>query len=207
MGRRKKWKVDLLSGQAAARLLLGSLFLAGSVFGCVAAGFINDAGGTLLESMESYTALLVRNEVSVQFWRVLWDTAQVPVLTLLLGFTALGVLGIPVLFAVRGFLLCYAISAFYRMFGLLGLLPAFCLFGISALVWLPVVFQLGVQGLLGSYGLLRRVMGDGRYPLRYDGAYLVRCGLCAAAICLCAGIECLAVPALLQRIVGIFSAG
>lgn len=207
MGRRKKWKVDLLSGQAAARLLLGGLFLAGSVFGCVAAGLIDDANGALFESMNSYMSLLARHEVSAQFWRVLWETAQVPVLTLLLGFTALGVLGIPVLFAVRGFLLCYAISAFYRMLGLSGLLPAFCLFGVSALVWLPVVFQLGVQGLLGSYGMLRRVMGDGRYPLRYDGAYLLRCGLCAAGICLCAGVECLVVPALLQRIVGLFSAG
>ena len=207
MGRRKKWKVDLLSGQAAARLLLGSLFLAGSVFGCVAAGFIDDANGSLFESVDSYMALFSQTELAVPFWRVLWETARVPMLILLLGFTALGVLGIPLLFAVRGFLLCYAISAFYRMLGVSGLLPAVCLFGISALVWLPVLFQLGVQGLLGAYGLLRRVMGDGRYPLRYDGAYLIRCGLCAAAICLCAGIECLVVPALLQRIVGLFSAG
>lgn len=207
MGRRKKWKVDLLSGQAAARLLLGSLFLMGSVFGCVAAGFIDDANGLLFESMGGYRTLFAWTEGTAQFWRVLWEAAQVPGLTLLLGFTALGVLGIPVLFAVRGFLLCYAICAFYRILGILGLLSAFCLFGISALVWLPVLFQLGVQGLLGAYSLLRRVMGDGRYPLRYDGPYLIRCGLCAAAICLCAGIECLVVPVLLQKVAGLFPAG
>lgn len=204
MGRRKKWKVDLLSGQAAALVLLGSLFLAGSVAGCVCAGLIDDQGGALLGYVRGYLELLARDGVAVRFFGVLWETARFPMAAFLLGFTALGVVCIPVLFAVRGFLLCYAISAFCRLLGPSGLVPAFFLFGLSALIWLPVLFQLGVQGVLGAYGLLRRAMGDGRYPLRYDGGYLLRCGLCAAALCLCAGVEYLAVPALLQGIAGAF---
>lgn len=207
MGRRKKWKVDLLSGRAAALILLSGFFLAGSVAGCVCAGLIDDSGGALLGYVRGYLELLAQDGVPGRFLSVLWEMSRFPLAAFLLGFTALGVVGLPVLFAVRGFLLCYAVSAFCRLLGSGGLLPGFVLFGFSALVWLPVLFQLGVQGLLGSYGLLRRAMGDGRYPLRYDGGYLACCGMCAAALCLCAGMEYLAVPALLQRIAGAFVPG
>lgn len=207
MARRKKWKVDLLSGQAAALLLLSGLFLAGCIAGCVAAGLISDPGGALLDYVRGYLELLASGGMSVRFLGVLWQTVRFPLAAFLLGFTALGVVGLPALFAVRGFLLCYAVSAFYRLLGPVGLVPGFVLFGLSALVWLPVLFQLGVQGLLGSYGFLRRAMGDGRYPLRYDSGFLARCGLCAAALCLCAGLEYLLVPVLLQGIAGMFIPG
>ena len=207
MGRRKKWKVDLLSGQAAALILLSGLFLVGGVIGCVAAGRIADPAGALLSYVRGYLELLSQDGLSPRFWSILWETVRFPLAAFLLGFTALGVAGLPVLFAVRGFLLSYAICVFYRLLGPAGLVPGFVLFGLSALVWMPVLFQLGVQGLLGSYGLLRRAMGDGRYPLRYDGGYLARCGMCAAALGLCAVVEYLAVPALLKGITGILLPG
>ena len=207
MGRRKKWKLDLLSGQAAALMLLGVLFLVGSVAGCICAGLIDDSGGALLDYVSGYLDLLARNGVSGHFLSVLWETIRFPLAALLLGFTALGVVGLPVLFLARGFLLCYAVSAFYRLLGPTGLVPAFFLFGLSAMIWLPVLFQFGVQGVLGSYGMLRRSLGDGRYPLRYSSAFWVRCGLCAAALCLCAWVEYLAVPMLLQGMNGVFLPG
>jgi len=207
MGRRKKWKVDLLSGQAAALILLSGLFLAGSVVGCVAAGRMADPTGALLTYVRGYLELLAQNGLSTRFWSVLRETVRFPLAAFLLGLTALGVAGLPVLFAVRGFLLSYAVCVFYRLLGLTGLVSGFVLFGLSALIWMPVLFQLGVQGLLGSYGLLRRAMGDGRYPLRYDGGYLARCGICAAALGLCAVVEYFAVPSLLTGIAGVFLPG
>lgn len=207
MGRRKKWKVDLLSGRAAGLVLLGIFFLLGSTVGCICAGFIDDPGGMLLDYVRGYLTLLAQGDVAGRFLPILWEISFVPILVFVLGLTALGVVGLPALFAVRGFLLCYAVSAFYRLLGLRGLLPAFLLFGLSALIWLPVLFQLGVQGLLGAYGLLRRTMGDGRYPLRYNGGYLLCCGICVAALCLCAGVECLVTPVLLQKIAWMFGSG
>lgn len=207
MARRRKWKVDLLTGQAAALLLLSGLFLGGSVAGCVCAGLIRDPGGALMDYVRVYLKLLGSEGVSVPFLSVLWRMMRIPLLVLFLGLTALGVVGLPVLFAVRGFLLCYAVSAFYRLLGLSGLAASFVLFGVSALVWLPVLLQLGVQGLVGSYGLLRRATGDGRYPLCYHSGFLVRCSLCAAALFLCAVLEYLLVPVLLQGIAGVFSPG
>jgi len=207
MGRRKKWKVDLLSGQAAALILLSFLFLAGSVAGCIAARLIRDPSGALLDYMQGYLGLLAHGGITFRFVHVLWETVRFPLVVALFGFTALGVVGLPALFAMRGFLLCYAVSAFYRMLGPSGLVPGFFLFGLSALIWMPVLFQLGVQGLLGAYGLLRRAMGDGRYPLRYNGGFLACCGICAVALCVCAMLEYLVIPILLQQITGMFMSG
>ena len=207
MGRRKKWKVDLLSGQAAALILLSTSFLAGSVIGCVTAGLIHDPSGALIEYVRGCIELMAHGGATPRFLPVLWDILRFPVVAVLLGFTALGIAGLPVLFAVRGFLLSYAVSVFYRILGFTGLVLGFILFGFSALVWMPVLFQLGVRGLLGAYGFFRRTMGDGRYPMRYNGSFLICCGVCAAFACLCAMLECLAVPILLQRVSGIFFSG
>ena len=207
MARRKKWRVDLFYGRSAAMVLLACLFALGSVAGCISAGLICDPGGDLLNYVRGYLALAAEDGARLHFLGVFWQLVRVPVLALLLGLTALGVVGIPVLFGAKGFALCYAISAFYRLLGPVGLAPAFVLFGLSALVWLPAMFGLGGQGMLSSYGFLRRAMGDGRYPLGYDGGFLLRCGICAAALCLCVVIEYLAVPALLQEIAGVFLPG
>jgi len=99
------------------------------------------------------------------------------------------------------------VTIFYRLLGLNGLVPGFFLFGFSALIWMPVLFQLGVQGLLSSYGLLRRAMGDSRYPLCCDGRFLISCGICAVALCASAMMECCVVPALLQHVTGMFFSG
>lgn len=207
MGRRKKWNVDLLSGRTAALILLSVLFLIGGIAGCFFAGLIRDTGDVLADYLWGCLDQLSQSGISGRFLSVLWEIVRFPLLTVLLSFTALGVVGLPFLFAVRGFLLCYAISVFYRLFGAEGLILALVLFGLSAFIWLPVLLLLGRQGWLGAYGLLRRAMGDGRCPLGYNGRYFTCCGLCAAALCLCAGMEYLAVPILLQRITGAFFPG
>ena len=108
----------------------------------------------------------------------------------------MGVIGLPVLFAVRGFLFSFSVACFCRLFGGAGLIPALFLFGLPALLWAPALFVLGAQGMLGAYGLLRRVTGDSRYPLSYDTAYGVRCALCGGAVMLCVILELSIVPVL-----------
>lgn len=207
MGRRKKWDVELFDGQTAAGILLAALFLLGSVAGCVAAGTIRDPAGELLDYVRYYVTLAAGDGFSPRVLALLWRTVRIPLLVIMLGVTALGVAGIPLLFVLKGFALCYAVSVFYRLLGLSGLLLGGVLFGLSALVWLPVLFGLGERGLPGAYGLLRRATGDGRYPLGYNGGTLICCGICAAALCLCVGIEYFVVPMLLQKIAGILLTG
>lgn len=203
MGRRKKWKVDLLSGRAAALCLLSVLFFAGSVAGCVAAGVIRDDGGVLAEYLHNYLNALQQDGALIRAFPVLWQVIRFPLAVFLLGLTALGVAAIPVLFAVRGFALSYAVSALFRILGVQGLLLAFVLFGVSALLWMPALFELGVQGLLGSYGLFRRIGGDSRYPLCYGGRFFARSGVCAIVLGLCAGTEYVVVPLFLRMIAGV----
>lgn len=96
---------------------------------------------------------------------LVWDTVRWPLLALLLGFTALGLLGLPLLFVVRGFLLAFSIASFVRLFGGVGCLLALLVFGVSGALSVPVLFVLGVQGLLAARVLAGRVWGMGK-PLR-----------------------------------------
>ena len=92
------------------------------------------------------------------------------------------------------------LSVLMLVIGVVTLAAGAIVFGLPALIWLPVLFQLGVQGLLASYALLRRALGEGRYPLRYGRRYLARCGVCALALAGCAAVEYFAVPVLLAAV-------
>lgn len=199
MKKPRRLKVNLLSGRSVALGLLGVLFLTGSIAGCLAAGLLKaEDNGALLERLEGYLTLL-RSGAGGQFLPVLWRTVRVPLAAFLLGLTAIGLIGLPVLFAVRGFCLSYAVAVFYRLMGMQGLALGACLFGLSALVWLPALLELGITGFTGSYGLLRRVTGDSRYPLPAGGGrYWLRCGFCAGALLVCVGIEYILIPALIR---------
>ena len=129
---------------------------------------------------------------------MLWGQAKYVLAALVLGLTALGALGLPVLFGVRGFFLSFPAACFCRVFGGRGLLPAFVLFGLPALLWAPALFLAGVQGLLSAQQLLRRVLGDGRGGLPISAAWWCRAGLCAG-LALAAGLlEYWVVPVLLR---------
>lgn len=200
---RKKWNVDLLSGDGAAAALLFVLFLLGSILGCVAAGMVDPGHGpALLRQVRGCLAA-----EGLRFSRVLWQTVRFPLAVIVFGFTAFGVAGLPLLFLARGFLACYAASLFYRFLGFPGMAFAFVLFGLGALIWLPACLHLGAQGMVSAYGLLRRAFGDGRYPLHLRGAYFIRSGVCAALLCVCAAAECFLVPLLLQSAAALVAAG
>lgn len=191
MGRQGKIMLDVPSGTLAAMAVLGMAFLLGGGAGCLLGGMVNGAGGSALSDyLQTYLTLAQDGtEGAPGFWAVLWEQMRFPLAALLMGFTALGVIGLPVLFAVRGFLFSFSVACFCRLFGGAGLIPALFLFGLPALLWAPALFVLGAQGMLGAYGLLRRVTGDSRYPLSYDTAYGVRCALCGGAVMLCVILE------------------
>jgi len=122
---------------------------------------------------------------------LIWQTVRWPLLALLLGFTALGVLGLPLLFVVRGFLLSFSIASFVRMFGTAGSLFAFLVFGISNSLAIPVLFVLGVQGLTTA------AQAAGRTSERGGGKEIwMHCGACACALSLCVLLDYFIVPEL-----------
>lgn len=105
MGRQGKIMLDVPSGTLAAMAVLGMAFLLGGGAGCLLGGMVNGAGGSALSDyLQTYLTLAQDGtEGAPGFWAVLWEQMRFPLAALLMGFTALGVIGLPVLFAVRGF--------------------------------------------------------------------------------------------------------
>ena len=155
----------------------------------------------MTEYLNRYWIILEQGTGSLRFFPVLWRVVYTHVAAFLLGLTALGVVGIPVLFGVRGLCLCYACSVLVRLMGWRGLLLGMCLFGVSAVFWLPSLFELGITGFACSYGLMRRVTGEGRYPLPLStGRYWIRCGVCFGLALVGAAMEYLLVPVLARLV-------
>ncbi len=197
MSKGRKWRVDLLSGNSAAVLVLGGLFLLGSMAGCITAGLFQDDQGLVRQSVSAACSAGVRPG----FWLCLRGCGLWCLAALLLGFSALGVFGLPVLFLCRGFVLCYAVGVFYRLWGTAGLWAAVVVFGLPALLWLPALFALGAQGLPAAV-VVARGRGKGKWTSPYNSCYFRRCALCALLVILCACVEYACVPALLKLING-----
>lgn len=198
---------DVPAGGLLPALAVTSVaFSLGGLTGCLLAAIVGgDGNNGLTLYIQSYLSAVEAGGTEVPaLLPVLWETLRWPILTVLLGFTALGVLGIPVLFAARGFFLAFAVASFVRMFGGVGAILAFFAFGVTGVIAVPSLFVLGVQGFLTSKGLAGRALGDNKRTLPFNRTYFIRCGLCALALGLCIFLECFAVPALLRSAASLF---
>ncbi len=127
---------------------------------------------------------------------LLWRAARWPLGAFLLGFTALGLLGIPVLAFLRGFFLAFSIASFTQAYGQIGLAAAFFLLGVPALVCVPAFLLLATQSFAAACCLAGRAAGQGRRELPYRRDYFLRCGVCAALVCIGLLLERYLVPVL-----------
>ena len=201
VGKGKKWRLDLLSGHSAALVLLCAFFLLGSVLGCVGAGLFRDEDGTVRQGLAAALSFLSRP----QLLDCIRCAGLFCLIAFALGFSAVGTVGLPVLFACRGFLFCYAVGVFYRLWGFSGLSVALVLFALPALFWLPALFALGAQGLPASWSLARRRAGKGSAASIRFRSFWPRCSVCALLIFLCSCVEFFCVPALMRMINGAFA--
>lgn len=157
---RKKW--DLPLERRAALVVLASAFLLGGGAGCLLAALSDGAGAEELSVyLAGYLELAAEGELPRGLWPVLWGQMKYLLAAAVLGLTALGVAGLPVLFGVRGFFFAFPIGCFCRVFGGAGLFPAFLLFGLSALLWAPALFLTGTSSFFSARQLLCRALGEG----------------------------------------------
>lgn len=192
------------NGVLPALAVLGVCFFSGGLAGCLLAGRVGGAGS---ESLSAYLNSFLQSAGAGEMEgpalaSLAWGELRWPFLVLLLGFTALGLLALPAVFALRGFLLAFSISSFVRLLGREGCLLAILVFGIPGALAVPALFVLGVQSFLAARSLACRVWGDGRGPVPYGKRYFLRCGMCAAALCMCILLEDLVVPALVTGLAG-----
>ena len=188
MANRGQIRFGLLSASAASGLLLCGVFFLGGLCGVFAAGWISgESGLALQEYVRAYLTLSGVDGVEVSLWRAFWEHVRFPLAVWLLGFTGAGVAGIPLIFGVRGFLFSFGVACFCRLFGWAGLAPAAVLFGLPALLWVPVLFVMGMLGMRSALAVCRRE------PYRLPW----RCwGVCAAALWGCVLMEYLVIARL-----------
>lgn len=194
---RKKW--DLPSEQIGALAVLSAAFLIGGGAGCLLAALSSGAGAQELSGyLAGYLSLAQEGELPRGLWPVLWGQMKYLLAVFILGLTAMGVAGLPVLFGIRGFFFSFPVACFCRVFGMRGLFPAFLLFGLPALLWAPALFLTGTPGLLSSRQLLSRFLGENRGGLPLNGGWWWRAGLCAGLVLAAGLLEYWVVPVLLR---------
>lgn len=187
--------------EITATILLALFFLVGAFFGCLTAAQVGGGGDDSLAAyIKGYLAAGAAGEVSApSLFSLIWDSYRYALLAALFGFTALGVILMPLLMAVRGFFLAFAAASFVRMFGGSGLLLAMGVFGVSCMLTVPCLFVLAVQGYLAAR-VLAGMVSEGRDPI-YGKRAAVRFGICCAVLCVNVVFSRFAAPPLLNWLV------
>ncbi|SBW03680.1 conserved membrane hypothetical protein [uncultured Eubacteriales bacterium] len=201
------WDVPLEGGSSALAVTAAFFFL-GGIAGCLLAASVGGSGSDSLASYIEGFWVVARSESVTRpdLLPLIWEVLRWPLFTVIFSFTALGLIGIPVLFSIRGFLLSFAIASFSRIFGGTGALMALVVFGVSGLFSIPALFALGVHGFAAARGLAGRALGEGKRFSPFGRAYFLRCGVCAGAFCVCIVLEYLVVPVLVAGMAGLIPA-
>lgn len=175
-------------------VVLSACFAAGIVCGFLFSCWGRD-DAELLEYLSEYLRAIGRGGgMEPSLWLSVWDLARWPAAAFLLGSTALGVLGLPVLLGARGFLLAFASATFVRLFGLPGLAVSMAAFGVTALVAVPVLFVTAADAFRQSLG---RLAGE-RTPAWSGRAQAL--APCAGMLVLAVALQQTLMPALLTAV-------
>lgn len=198
MGKKRRRRDGTGAGPgAAAPRINTAAFAAGALGGFLLCWWLLNGGYLAAERMlKGYALGLDAQAGVVSFWEVLWDVGRWPLLVWLLGATALGRWMVPLVFAARGFFLSFAVAGL-SMATQGGVLLAFCLFGLGALISLPVLFLLGSQSwtMAGQIrGRLFATLSD------YPGEYWLRSLIALGGVLACALIEYWWLPVILRRL-------
>lgn len=161
--RRRKQKHSAPDSAPKDLLPIFVLFLCFTVSGLVGCMFVANSGE---ESSASFAAYLSHYAAflstgigsSPSFFSVLLEFVLFPVLIFFLGFSSLGILLIPGIFCARAFLLSYAVSAIFHVFGVYGFIVSLALFGLHILISIPVSFAVGCCAFPAS---IRRAFDGG----------------------------------------------
>lgn len=174
--------------------VLSVCFAVGALGGFFFSGWNRDSAG-LLDYLGRYFQMAGQgNGAEPTVWSSVWDLARWPLAAFLLGSTAAGALGIPALLVARGFLLAFSAATFARLFGLAGIVASLAVFGVTALVAVPVLFVVSTDAFHQSLGRL-----DGRRPQPWSQR-AQDLSPCAGLLVLAAALQQTLMPVLLTAV-------
>ena len=176
--------------------ICAALFICGCVVGAVSAGLIGDG-----DSLSGYvTGLLGQAGEGKAFYLTLFNNFKYHLLALFFAFSLFGALLSPALMAVRGFFLCFMVSAIVRFFGAPGIRFALGFSGLAALFSVPCLFYIGTRAFSSSASLLRAVVSKAtRSEFRpYGAGFLGGTLICFAVLFMTSLAEFFIMPGLIN---------
>lgn len=177
-----------------ALVFLCVCFVIGAITGSVVAANGGDSG-QIVSLVADYAVL-----EDINFWNVLFNILRFPIIVIICGLCVFGTVLIPIVIAVRGFMLLFTITTFVRLFGGSGLLYSLSLFGIQCLFVLPCILLLAAQGIVSSSILFSLASSRGKKISGsvFSGAYFLRILICFGVLLFCALAETLLTPLLVS---------
>lgn len=141
-----------------ARLYILCLFFAAGVL----AGFLVrcalpvDDLSALSGYVTSYAQLAAQEKDAPALLQIVWAYVRYPAAVFLLGFTAWGVLFIPLVCAAQGFFLSFAVQCFASAMGRQGVALALAALGLRCLFVLPCLLMIASDGFAAAWRLAER---------------------------------------------------
>lgn len=135
-------------------ILMAGMFAIGAMLGCCWSVWMNEnSGEALRDYLQGYLSVVEVQSGVDGLARRLWHTLQLPLLVVLLRFASLGVLLIPPLLGIKGFLLSFSISSFVKSYGWKGEAASLAVFGPSAILEAAVLLYLAAECWEGALRL------------------------------------------------------
>jgi len=164
-------------------VFLGIFFCAGGAVGAVFAFLCSSQSTQEIERyLVEYLAVTKLETLNHNGFLLAWGYILACFAVFLLGRLSFGVIGIPIVFAYRGFLGAFACCCFVRVFGSAGIVLAAVLFLLPAILWFPAFSLLGIQGMRRSRTSDTSVALDGWIEIALTVALLFLCGIAEYAL-------------------------
>lgn len=192
------WWSPAIEGTPAL-VVTAAFFTFGGLAGNLLAFQMTESGQTAMAAyLDRFLGLALTGDLAQPALpELLWRSLRWPMAAFLLGFSILGLLGIPILSAMRGFFFAFSVASFARAYGFRGVAVAFFLLGIPGLLAIPAFITLATQSLSSACSLAGR---SGRRESPFSRRYFTRCGICGAVFSASILLECYIVPPLIVHV-------
>lgn len=182
-------------------IFLCALFSAGVFLGWRLYGTIaQQSSQQLQEYLTGYSELMACTEVApTSLLSALLLYFRYPLLIFIFGFSALGIILIPLLCVTEGFFLSFAVTSFVVSMGRNGVLLALTALGVRCLFTLPCILFLAMWAMNAARQLGRQgTFGYRKNRAIYEPVYFLRFGACVLILLLGVILEITLVPKLFQ---------